>query len=134
MGDRANIFLVTEQSDDSDEVRGIYLYTHWGGYEWPETLRQALDSAQARDRWSDDQYLARIIASLVFDEYHTESTGAGISTRLGDNEHLIIVCDLATQRVGFCKEGSEANKSSWTDLRSFTEFCALPRAKYPDGD
>jgi hypothetical protein len=38
MGDRANIYLV----DNRDAGRGIYLYTHWNGYEWPEKLRQAL--------------------------------------------------------------------------------------------
>jgi len=53
MGDRANVYI----REDNDH--GVYLYTHWGGYELPEVVRRAL--ARGESRWSDAPYLARIV-------------------------------------------------------------------------
>lgn len=52
MGDRANVYI------REDQTHGIYLYTHWGSSELPETVRTAL---ARHERWSDTPYLARII-------------------------------------------------------------------------
>lgn len=123
MGDRANIYLV-----DSDPSNGIYLYTHWDGYEWPEMLRQALE--MARGRWGDQPYSARIIIREMFATYDGD-TGGGISTFLSDNQHSVTVVDLTEQTVSFAKEGEEINRLYWTDVQSFAEYVAQTEARYP---
>lgn len=125
MGDRANIYLI----DNDDTTDGIYLYTHWNGYEWPERLRQALEFG--RDRWSDPTYLARIITSKVFAELENSTTGGGLSTMLTDNEYDIIVVNLLTQRVAFAPPGKEGDPGTWSNVQTFEEFVNNKSAEWP---
>jgi len=130
MGDRANIYLEMPTPDGGRG--GVYLYIHWSGESWPESLREAL--AFGRKRWNDDQYLARIITSRVFADLVDEETGGGLSLRIGDNERPIIVVDLAGQTVSFAREGSETDPEQRQHSMSFEEFTAQPLASYPDLD
>jgi hypothetical protein len=124
MGDRANIYLV----DTNDAKHGIYLYTHGSGYEWPEHLRKALDFG--RDRWGDEQYLARVITTSVFANIADQTSGGGVSTVIGDNSYPIIVADLVNSQVHFAEEGKEKERQ-WSHGRSFAEYVAQGRATYP---
>jgi hypothetical protein len=118
MGDRANVF-VREQRDD--DVAGVYLYTHWGGYELAQTVQDALAK---KWRWDDGQYLTRIIFDEMTKDNHGEETGFGISTGLCDNEHKIIVVDPDKGRIGFCGQGKE--KTPGLELQwSFEEYVNL---------
>jgi len=76
----------------------IYLYTHWGAEELEETLRQAL--LRGRDRWSDPEYLARVIFSEMIQDEVLETTGYGIAPYPGDEEYPTIEVDLEKQTVG----------------------------------
>lgn len=92
MGDRANVLVKT-----ADEQ--VCLYTHWGGYELPETLRSALN--RGKDRWGDFQYLARIIfCEMVGERNWNETTGFGISQCEHDGGYGgPIVVDVDAQTV-----------------------------------
>lgn len=124
MGDRANIYLV-----DYAPRYGIYLYTHGSGYKWPERLRRALIAGKAR--WGDNQYLARIIVSNVFSDIHTQETGGGVSTVIGDNSYPITVVDLPSRTVSWAAEGSEKNRAAWYGTISFVRFIEQDSATYP---
>jgi hypothetical protein len=124
VGDRANIYLV----DTKDEAHGIYLYTHWGGYEYPESLRQALIAGQSR--WGDESYLNRIIISRVVTD-HDSMTGAGVSTQMCDNEYPILVCDTLQSTVAFATPGLEDRRETWKAVTPFAEFVKEP-ASWPD--
>lgn len=126
MGDRANIYL--HMPAEAGGKGGVYLYTHWAGYEWPEELRQAL--VFGRERWDDDQYLPRIITTRVFRDLVDSTTGGGLSVRIGDNEYPIICVDVANQQVGFAAEGAESQRSQWYDVVSFEEYVAQDKADY----
>jgi hypothetical protein len=91
MGDRANI--VVKQGKD---LPPVILYTHWEGYELPETLRFALAK---RWRWNDHAYLTRIIFDVMTAGSQGEETGFGISTGLPDNEHPLLIVDPTDQTV-----------------------------------
>ena len=131
MGDRANIYLEMPKSYGPEaEVGGIYLYTHWSGYVWPERLREALKFG--RPRWNDEQYLARIIISRVYSDVIDSETGGGIGLTIGDNEHLITVVDVLNREVSFAHEGSEADPKQRFAKMSFAEFVAQERAEYPE--
>lgn len=134
MGDRANVMVVDRRkvADDDNEVTGIYLYTHWSGYEWPEKLRQTLNLGTARNRWTDESYLTRIIVAHMYDDLGFSETGGGIGTQLTDNEHEIVVLDIPNQTVAFAPAGSETDRNHWTNHMSFTEFCDQIEAKYPN--
>lgn len=122
MGDRANIYLY--ENKDLPERTGIFLYTHWQGYETPEILRRAL--AGGRNRWGDDPYLSRIIASHLFAEA-SSNTGYGLSTRIGDNQHPLLCVNLIDQRVGLCRESDDPhNLDNWRAVRTFEEYAGLP--------
>jgi hypothetical protein len=89
MGDRANI--VIEQGDGSR----VWLYSHWGGSEMPETLQKAL---RLRERWDDTAYFASIVY-LTMRDGNDATTGFGITTRITDNEYPILVVDCDKQAI-----------------------------------
>jgi hypothetical protein len=101
---------------------GVYLYTHWGGYELPARVQRTL---QRKQRWSDHSYLARMLFTDMLDGDRGE-TGFGISLRMCDNEYPIILVDCANQKIGFAQPCYEADPvfrdgATWT----FTEYIAL---------
>ncbi len=75
MGDRANVVI------DEEDGGTIYLYTHWGGTDLPQTLQNAL---KRKWRWQDESYLARIILQEMTGPEIRE-TGYGIATSPPDN-------------------------------------------------
>jgi hypothetical protein len=95
MGDRANVWI---REDDKDT--GVWLYTHWAGSELPGYLQEALVLADEDNRLDDIPYLGRIIFCRMIqgpntDIYEagkglTQTTGYGISSRLGDGGHRVL--------------------------------------------
>ena len=134
MGDRANVFMVDRKPDSTGLVTGIYLYTHWDGYQWPEMLRKALSEPLALRRWNDEQYLARIVVDQMFRDLRDCETGGGIGTLRCDNEYPIIVLDLLNRQVSFAAEGEEGEVHKWYGTQSYTDFCAQDEADYPGKD
>jgi hypothetical protein len=125
MGDRGNVYVM-------DGEVGVYLYSHWTGSELPGIVATALASPAGRNRWTDGQYLARIIFDHMTGGERRE-TGFGISARLGDNEHPIIVVDPQHQRVRLAEQGSE-REAVWDDFTkdvwpSFEAFIAANPAR-----
>ncbi|MCA1695494.1 MAG: hypothetical protein LC749_12600 [Actinobacteria bacterium] len=126
MGDRANIYV---EMPARQGVSGVYLYTHWSGYRWPEALREALAFGQSR--WHDDQYLARIVTSRVFHDLVDSETGGGLSLTMGDNEYQITVLDLVNQEVSFADEGEEMDPTKRHHHMPFAQYIAQESADYP---
>lgn len=131
MGDRGNIFVIDQYSEQDTApdgpFAGTYLYTHWSGYELPSILAAALDSKAGRGRWNDGPYLTRIIFCRLIAGDVDGETGFGISCSICDNSYPILVVDPANQKVRMMKEGSERSRTvtngliaSWT----FEEFIA----------
>jgi len=75
MGDRGQVKITAQGNPD------LYLYTHWGAESLPETVANAL--ARGRGRWTDDEYLNRIIFSEMIQGDVLGETGYGI----GFGEH-----------------------------------------------
>jgi hypothetical protein len=75
MGDRGQVKITAQGNPD------LYLYTHWGAESLPEVIASAL--AHGRDRWTDDEYLNRIIFSEMIQYDVLGETGYGI----GFGEH-----------------------------------------------
>lgn len=69
MGARAQVHI---------EDEGVYLYTHYGSQELPKDVANALD--RGRDRWSDSEYLARVIFDEMKEDDIRGTTGYGIGT------------------------------------------------------
>lgn len=104
MGDRAQVKI---------EPTGVYLYTHWNGFELPLTVRGALAK---RWRWNDPPYLARILFDAMTEGCHGEEIGHGIMAEQWHTNHSLIVVDTESQTVSL---GGEAR---WT----FHEYVELP--------
>lgn len=121
MGDRGNIVV---RSDGSQ----VFLYTHWQGHEIPELARKAL--AMNR-RWTDGQYLARIIFDVMTDGRHGEETGFGISSVIGDNGHPLLIVDCDKQEV-FLEGDGVAYHAPGPEAKplSFADFVSLPEADF----
>lgn len=127
MGDRANVYV-------KDGNRGVYLYTHWGGSELPGVVADAL---ARRLRWDDGPYLTRIIFCEMVRGQEDSEYGFGISARMCDNEHPIIVIDPRAQTIAYADEPAgnrrpatikrDGQKLQWT----FEEF-VTGRAGYPE--
>lgn len=92
MGDRANVKWV----DSDDGV--LHFYTHWSGYKLQATVAAALN--RGRNRWDDDQYLARIVfCEMIQDDVVGGETGFGLATYVGDGEDRIVTVNTKTQTV-----------------------------------
>lgn len=83
MGDRASIELVYPKAGTyRKKEKSVWIYTHWGATAFPETLRSVLER---NERWDDETYLARMIASAIFANAGiTDSTGAGLAPEYQD--------------------------------------------------
>ena len=109
MGDRANVKVVEGNSK-------VFLYTHWRGSELPKILQQALSY---KERWTDNQYLARIIFQEMLGD-DTGTMGFGISSTVGDGEDRVLTVNVDKQEV------SVANpKITW----SFEEYLSADTEK-----
>lgn len=127
MGDRGNI--VVQESKGNR----VYLYGHWSGWDMPEILRKAL--SRGDNRWDDPQYLARIIfCEMISGRDMTETTGFGITSRLHDNQHPIIVvdCEKGEIRLEAEEDGNHAPEKpqAW----KIADFAALVKASWSDLD
>lgn len=90
---RANVWMKSSEKSDS----GVYLYTHSEGDLLPKRVQDAL---KAERRWSDHQYLARIIFCCMIGEGNLNgSTGFGISGQVGDGGERILQVDAGEQEV-----------------------------------
>lgn len=113
MGDRGNIAI-------KDETGGqVWLYTHYDGWKLPETLRSAL---ARRERWDDAPYLARIVFCEMVAADLGGTTGYGISTERGDENHPPLLVDVPAQTV-------EVNG----EIQSFDQYISAPRDWDADG-
>lgn len=131
MGDRGNIIVIDDVTDVL-HPRGVVLYTHWSGTEIKDTLKQAL---RHEDRWDDAAYLTRII----FDKLRggdTGTTGYGISSFIGDNEHDFLVVDVKRQVVVTVKADPGVDQTAPEIMRramkakgkSFAVFAGITKA------
>lgn len=125
MGNRANIFLA-EPSYTAAPNTGVFLYTHWDGYELPFTLQAAL--IRGEGRWNDS-YLGRVIFSQLVRDDIDGATGYGISTALTDNSYPIIRVDRESQTVSFCREHLTNPTPSLEFTWTFAEYVKLMRAE-----
>lgn len=111
MGDRANVKII-----DGDG-NSIFLYTHWAGYELPETVQKAM--IRGHGRWSDESYLTRIIFCQMVGDADAvyEETGFGISVwRPSPNVgRTDLVVNVLKQRI-------EIGDDSWP----FEQYCNTP--------
>lgn len=116
MGDRANVVV------KNSNTIGVWIYTHWGGYELAGRVQKALAK---KWRWDDESYLTRIIYDEVVRGSEREETGLGISTYMGDNEHKIVVVCVNEQRVKFVIEGNDVYIDKGVHSWTFEEFINL---------
>ena len=76
--------------------------THWGSGEIVEDVRTALASEAGRGRWTDEEYLARIVFDVMIGKEQGGETGFGISTGAhGDLDFPPIVINCKKQTVKF---------------------------------
>lgn len=93
MGDRANAYI-----HDGEEP-GVYLYTHWSGTELPSVVREALASDNARRRWDDGPYLARILFDAMTKGQQGGETGFGIWSSAPDGQDRVVSIDVQAGTV-----------------------------------
>lgn len=139
MGDRGNVYI-TDSDPNSYQAsefqrgsHGIYVYSHWDGHVLPRVVQVAL--AAARGRWSDDQYLTRILIDQITKPGRDQETGYGIGLKMGDNSYPITVVDVGRQEVAWALAGNERNPLTWAGNISFSEFVKIPNENvgYPAG-
>lgn len=114
MGDRGNVYVKNHNGE------GVYLYSHWGGYDLAETVKRALSR---RMRWNDDAYLTRIIFDEMTKGNRDQETGFGISSYMPDNEYQIIVIDCDEQTIAFSPSVDGPSNHRWT----FNEYVELEK-------
>ena len=75
----------------------IYFYTHWGGMDLEDDLRQAL--IRGTSRWNDPPYLARIIFSQMIQHDLLDVVGFGIDVDEFEPDYPTINVDLKNRTV-----------------------------------
>lgn len=74
MATRSQVLFYEEGYDEP-----IVFYQHWDGYELPNIVADALETAKNGGRLTDTPYLGRIIFSEMLRHSTDETTGYGIS-------------------------------------------------------
>jgi hypothetical protein len=112
MGDRSNIVI-------EEAGARVWLYGHWMG---ASSIGHAAHGLRS-DRVHDAPYLARIIFSSMVRADIDSDINYGISTRMVDNQHPIIVLDVGRTTTSVRLEDSDGEQIS----RTFTpeEFLDL---------
>ena len=101
MGDRGQIFV---------KDVGVYLYTHWSGYELRQILKKSLE--RGKDRWDDPEYLSRIIFDDMINGDKGE-TGYGIGNTLHtDLDNPLITVDCGNEMV--IRDGESTSFEDYT--------------------
>lgn len=95
MGDRRQV-IIQEGSDK------IVLYTHWGGSELPDVVRDSL--LRGKERWDDAPYLSRIIFCDMIKDRERGLTGFGIWSSEMDSEYPDVYVDVGNQTVSIGEE------------------------------
>lgn len=121
MGDRAQVAI--KMGDGSR----VYLYAHWGGTGIYDSLQTAL---RRRQRWTDCEYLARIIFQAIVGDDQRE-TGFGIGTaQHSDLEHPVPVLDCTNQSITW-DNGAYHRDEAYQDctFEQFSECGPIAKAK-----
>lgn len=94
MGNRAHA-RIDFPSYGGDEMRHIYLYTHWDGVEaLRAAIEEAVGSKPARARIGDGEYFARIVIQRVLNTLAISpdrDTGFGIGVDIPDGDLCAVV-------------------------------------------
>jgi hypothetical protein len=112
MGDRANVYV------HEGTRTGVYLYSY-NAWDLPEVVRVAL--TRGRNRWGDDQYLARIIFSQMIKDDVLGESNYGISSYCTDGASRVVDVDTGNQIIYL-----DADDGSL--LWSFREYIKEPRS------
>lgn len=111
MGDRGNVYIT-----DAD----VFLYSHWGGYHLAMHVRDALK--RAPDRWSDAQYLARVIFCEMVRGDVDGTAGYGISHTIGDNGNPLIIVNPNVGCVSVVTDRKKADEGDTSDSKRHVAF------------
>ena len=112
MGCRGQVKIKDNYGDGS-----VYLYTHWGAEELKEDVALAL---ARRKRWTDSEYLARII----FDQMKGNDVGHlsfGIGTSEQGGIEELITIDTKKQEISWWENYGCGENSEW-ECCSFEEY------------
>ena len=133
MGDRCNVAFKVREGDRER----IFLYSHWGGSDMPEQVRNALIAAKGR--WNDPSYCCRIMVSRIV-LIHDGETGWGLSLGVCDNDgYPILEVDIPEMKVRLAHphnwnpKGPEYHTPKFDEPSaewSFEEFIAMSRAEW----
>lgn len=96
----------------------VVLYSHWGGTDLPYLLQEVI---KRKLRWDDAAYLARIIFSRMVAGDVAGETGFGISSRLCDNEHPVLIVDVSRKVIVSLTEGEYTERGAM----AAREFCGI---------
>jgi len=147
MGDRGNIAVAfrryterlleapaTPQQEDEgpSAFDRVYLYTHFRGSEIREILQYAL--GRSAERWKHAAYLCRVIFDDLSEGAQGELTDFGISARLEDNQHPVLLVVTEVQRVFIVEEKWErefAKLGTLPPLGGAIRFADWAKGKFP---
>jgi hypothetical protein len=103
MGDRAQV-----------KIGDVYLYTHWGGQELVKDVKAAL--VRGKDRWDDDEYLARIIFSEMIKKDILGLTNYGIGTQQHDDIWRLIEIDCDNDKILLKDDGKPVKAGTFEEF------------------
>lgn len=125
MSDTAVIYLIPRP-----RWSGIYIHTTTELDEWPEALRQALDSPEARREWGDPVALHRIILVHLLETLRARNWGGGMSTDKQATDYPVTICDIPRRIVAASFPGEEIYPHQWFSGTTFGNFVDQPHAKH----
>ena len=96
MGDRAQVHIADT---------GVWLYAHWNAYNLIETVQRALAK---RWRWTDPEYLARIVFCEMCREEPLAELGYGIGRGQHGDVHRVVEIECKEQTVTIINGDSDA--------------------------
>jgi len=105
MGDRVQVYF---------PETGVYLYSHWNGDDIIGDVFRALNK---KWRWSDAEYLARIVFDEMVGDAQMGELSYGIGTRQHSDVTRVVEVDTKNQKIRLIK-GVPENMMKWWEEHS----------------
>jgi len=115
MGARTQVFI---------KDTGVYLYSHWGSGNILKTVKKALARKQ---RWSDPEYLARIVFETMIGNNSGSAVGFGVGTTMHSDIDNLVTIDCKRQVVSYSVNGKPAAGSEFIDFNDFVADLVMER-------
>lgn len=117
MGDRGQVKVLPAHENEYEDP--VFLYTHGRAHELADKVREAV--ARGSSRWSDYEYLARVIFCEMVRDDLEGTTNYGIGTHEHGDVWRVVEVDCAEEEVRVIDHGTVEERYNFSEAARLVE-------------